>query len=233
MTARFFLAGVDITRPRIEEDPGGPVRILLNDRDDWITVGDLADCALLMQAASDAAAVFIRRQAAAEEGMPPGPEDGAPVAHMNVPRPEESDGRIVRASGLATMPGDTPGPGDLHEPLPTWDDMTDLDKGAALLHQHKREWEGADYAVENYPARYFDHPALTALTPAEASDHAKACLYPVWVAGAAKGADDLADALGPAEYQRLYDLALAADRARRSEERRVGKECRSRWSPYH
>ena len=23
------------------------------------------------------------------------------------------------------------------------------------------------------------------------------------------------------------------DKARRSEERRVGKECRSRWSPYH
>src|SRR5260370_13609887 len=66
MTARFFLAGVDITRPRIEEDPGGPVRILLNDRDDWITVENRADCALLMQAAADAAAVFIRRQAAAE-----------------------------------------------------------------------------------------------------------------------------------------------------------------------
>ena len=29
--------------------------------------------------------------------------------------------------------------------------------------------------------------------------------------------------------QRLYDLRLRA----RSEERRVGKECRSRWSPYH
>jgi len=26
---------------------------------------------------------------------------------------------------------------------------------------------------------------------------------------------------------------LAANRALRSEERRVGKECRSRWSPYH
>ena len=26
---------------------------------------------------------------------------------------------------------------------------------------------------------------------------------------------------------------LAAKRHRRSEERRVGKECRSRWSPYH
>src|SRR5256884_7623316 len=29
----------------------------------------------------------------------------------------------------------------------------------------------------------------------------------------------------------LADLALA--KAERSEERRVGKECRSRWSPYH
>ena len=28
-------------------------------------------------------------------------------------------------------------------------------------------------------------------------------------------------------YQRTYDKAI------RSEERRVGKECRSRWSPYH
>ena len=27
--------------------------------------------------------------------------------------------------------------------------------------------------------------------------------------------------------------ALCADTLRRSEERRVGKECRSRWSPYH
>ena len=26
---------------------------------------------------------------------------------------------------------------------------------------------------------------------------------------------------------------LAGHRSRRSEERRVGKECRSRWSPYH
>src|SRR2546422_2123152 len=29
------------------------------------------------------------------------------------------------------------------------------------------------------------------------------------------------------------DLALKTNSARRSEERRVGKECRSRWSPYH
>jgi len=117
MTARFFLAGVDITRPRIEEDPGGPVRILLNDRDDWITVDHLADCALLMQAASDAASVFIRRNAADDDGhMRRVPLEDAQARHAaeNVPRPQESDGRIVRASGLATMPDDHPGPGDLH-----------------------------------------------------------------------------------------------------------------------
>ena len=30
-----------------------------------------------------------------------------------------------------------------------------------------------------------------------------------------------------------YEIVLADAIARRSEERRVGKECRSRWSPYH
>src|ERR1051325_1633108 len=30
-----------------------------------------------------------------------------------------------------------------------------------------------------------------------------------------------------------YDRAIAWQRRDRSEERRVGKECRSRWSPYH
>ena len=29
------------------------------------------------------------------------------------------------------------------------------------------------------------------------------------------------------------DLPFAVKRVYRSEERRVGKECRSRWSPYH
>src|SRR3712207_6967214 len=31
----------------------------------------------------------------------------------------------------------------------------------------------------------------------------------------------------------LFHLPLNVDTAQRSEERRVGKECRSRWSPYH
>ena len=30
-----------------------------------------------------------------------------------------------------------------------------------------------------------------------------------------------------------YESGCVADLKRRSEERRVGKECRSRWSPYH
>src|SRR5256885_14435779 len=33
--------------------------------------------------------------------------------------------------------------------------------------------------------------------------------------------------------QKLLELIAAAQGAKRSEERRVGKECRSRWSPYH
>ena len=33
--------------------------------------------------------------------------------------------------------------------------------------------------------------------------------------------------------QSMVALVRAAARDRRSEERRVGKECRSRWSPYH
>ena len=39
---------------------------------------------------------------------------------------------------------------------------------------------------------------------------------------------DPEDAVGPAKARNLIRAAEA-----RSEERRVGKECRSRWSPYH
>ena len=85
--------------------------------------------------------------------------------------------------------------------LPAWADMSDLDKGAAVLHLHKREWEGGDYAAENYPARYFNDPALTALDPAAASAHAASM-------------EIYADALSFDEIERLYDGALEADRVR-------------------
>ena len=35
------------------------------------------------------------------------------------------------------------------------------------------------------------------------------------------------------ELNRWYDFGLGKGGNIRSEERRVGKECRSRWSPYH
>ena len=35
------------------------------------------------------------------------------------------------------------------------------------------------------------------------------------------------------EYARDLRMAVEAYAKKRSEERRVGKECRSRWSPYH
>ena len=40
--------------------------------------------------------------------------------------------------------------------------------------------------------------------------------------------------LGRAVYEGIYQEGSAlSDEQGRSEERRVGKECRSRWSPYH
>src|SRR5947199_10398970 len=42
--------------------------------------------------------------------------------------------------------------------------------------------------------------------------------------------------LGCAKMERVSEalqLPVIVERRRRSEERRVGKECRSRWSPYH
>ena len=35
------------------------------------------------------------------------------------------------------------------------------------------------------------------------------------------------------EKNEMADQILETERKQRSEERRVGKECRSRWSPYH
>ena len=86
--------------------------------------------------------------------------------------------------------------------LPTWAQMSDLDKGTALLHLNKCASEGSNYAAENYPARYFDHPALTALTPEEACQHALSL------------EDDADQAWRDGEAMRLYDLALDADHAR-------------------
>src|SRR2546430_7293719 len=51
---------------------------------------------------------------------------------------------------------------------------------------------------------------------------------------AAGGLENLQQPIAPAQKRALDGLVEAQiDVERRSEERRVGKECRSRWSPYH
>ena len=42
-----------------------------------------------------------------------------------------------------------------------------------------------------------------------------------------------AAAEGESGSKNFIDAFIEEDIAERSEERRVGKECRSRWSPYH
>ena len=47
--------------------------------------------------------------------------------------------------------------------------------------------------------------------------------------------EDLPLVLDVADIQRIMGISRASayELVHRSEERRVGKECRSRWSPYH
>ncbi len=92
--------------------------------------------------------------------------------------------------------------------LPTWEQMSDLDKGAALLHVWKRDKDGASYAVREYPVRYLSDPALVDLS---ASDRPAACRHAARVAGTWDGAHDR---LGSDEVFRLYELALAEDERR-------------------
>jgi hypothetical protein len=96
--------------------------------------------------------------------------------------------------------------------LPAWADMTDLDKGAALLFLHKIDWEGIEYAVSDYPARYFDHPALLALGERDACRHAISVEIDAERAGALAGD----------EHRRLYDAALDASNQRWRKENAVG-----------
>jgi hypothetical protein len=79
--------------------------------------------------------------------------------------------------------------------------MPDVDKGAALLHLRKIEVEGREYARENYPADYLDHPELTALDDEAASDHAES-LFGGWY--------EAERTLGIAEVDRLRALARDA-----------------------
>ena len=53
------------------------------------------------------------------------------------------------------------------------------------------------------------------------------------VAEVANAMCDLRARLNDMEHRCRFDSDVLVERLTRSEERRVGKECRSRWSPYH
>src|SRR2546426_2730229 len=66
------------------------------------------------------------------------------------------------------------------------------------------------------------------------------CALPIWAFGhdripldAERDAVERPPARRPRHARARLGLVVRAVRRARSEERRVGKECRSRWSPYH
>lgn len=95
----------------------------------------------------------------------------------------------------------------IHETNLTWDDLSDLDKGAVLMFMHKVEYEGEDYALENYPVRFIEHPELLEMSQDEANDFA--LTFEDLLEEGVPGDDEAGT-----EFQRLYELALKHDRER-------------------
>lgn len=85
--------------------------------------------------------------------------------------------------------------------LPTWDELTDRDRGAAIMHCWARHTQGVIHAREHAPATFWDDELLTALTPYEA------CRYTAELCGSYA---EITDRLGEAERERLYQAALDA-----------------------
>lgn len=92
--------------------------------------------------------------------------------------------------------------------LPSWDDLSDVDKGCVLMFLQKVEVEGEEYARENYSAQFVDNEVLVALVSADACD------YAIGFEDQHSAESVLAEGGDLDEWQRLYDLALAATRAR-------------------
>src|SRR3712207_9309626 len=70
--------------------------------------------------------------------------------------------------------------------------------------------------------------------PDDARRHAEAIGYPLIVkARSGGGGRGIRVVRSPDELEEALDRTRTQAQRTRSEERRVGKECRSRWSPYH
>jgi hypothetical protein len=92
--------------------------------------------------------------------------------------------------------------------LPSWDALSDVDKGCVLMFLHKVEAEGSDYAKTDYPAKFVDNAELVALSPDDASD------YALGFEDQHSAESVLDDGGDLDEWHRLYDLAYAATRHR-------------------
>ena len=80
---------------------------------------------------------------------------------------------------------------------------------------------GVDEVWRGYIPSFCRHPLLLALSPP-------------FIGLCDDGSmDQLPDISGLTDAARAASRVLANATSRESEERRVGKECRSRWSPYH
>lgn len=155
----------------------------------------------------------------------PADQSPDPEATDALPAMELPDGKQVYAyyddKGVLTVSVDLEG-GDpvslrvnvmnavVHEDilgLPDWGDLSELDKGIALVHAGKALHEGAEYAAEFYAPQY-EHPLLADLTAETRSEHARETVGEVF--GDTTGAEQ---ELGSEEYERLRGLAYKSGRA--------------------
>ena len=60
-----------------------------------------------------------------------------------------------------------------------------------------------------------------------------ACGFPFWEQLTPEEQEFLCRTTRPVKYKKGERVHSPVENCVRSEERRVGKECRSRWSPYH
>src|SRR3989442_14677201 len=103
-------------------------------------------------------------------------------------------------------------------------------------------------AIQKHPARFAGFAALPTADPKAAVDELERCVTQLGFKGAMIHSHQQGEFLDAKKYWPMWERAEklgvpiylhpalphpAVVKAYRSEERRVGKECRSRWSPYH
>jgi len=114
-----------------------------------------------------------------------------------------ADGHDVRNASLRIKVGNEEPIYEEVTDLPAWEDLTDRDRGAALVHTERAERDGADYAAEFYTPG-FEHERLAGLAAGTRARYARQLVQ-------AHCPDlslaSLTDWLGWDEYERLTGLA--------------------------